>query len=105
MKFFLPEQKNKELASDVYDAIKKLAKRTTGWDVTDRRIYYIKYHHKGRDYEAKVGEKETQQGGLVVAILESVVAFLVCTRSQGVLWKMPMFVGKTEVTSITDFDE
>ncbi len=28
-----------------------------GWEVTDRRIYYIKYHHKSKDYEAKVGKK------------------------------------------------
>ncbi len=96
MKFFFPDQEDKKLVSDAYDSIKKLARRTTGWDVTDRRIYCIKYHHKGRDYEAKVGERETQQGEPVVAILESTVSFLVCTRNRGVLWGMPILVGKTE---------
>jgi len=36
MKFFLPEQEDKKLVIDAYGAIKKLAKRTTGCDVTDR---------------------------------------------------------------------
>jgi hypothetical protein len=105
MKFFLPDHEDKKLVSDAYGAIKKLAKRTTGWDVTNRKINYIKYCHKGRYYEAKVGERETQQGELVIAILESTVAFLVCTRNRGVSWGMPMLVGKTEVTSIKDFDK
>jgi hypothetical protein len=52
MKSFLPEQEDKKLVIDAYNAIiKELAKRTTGCDVTDRKIYYIKYSHEGRDYD------------------------------------------------------
>ena len=33
MEFFLPDQEDEKLAIDAYGAIKKLTKRTTGWDV------------------------------------------------------------------------
>ena len=69
MKSFLPEQEDKKLVIDAYDAIKKLAKRTTGCDVTDRKIYYIKYRHEGRDYDEQINydRKLQQQANLAVA--------------------------------------
>ena len=51
MEFFLPDQEDKKLAIDAYGAIKKLAKRTTRCDVANRKIYYIKYRHEGRDFD------------------------------------------------------
>jgi len=105
MKFFLPPQKDEKLKNEAYDAIKKFAKETTGWDITDRKIYNIKYRHEGKDYEAKIGERETRQGETVIAILESTVTFLVCTPNRGVIRGMPMLVGKEEIISITDFEK
>ena len=97
IKFFLPPQKDDKLENEAYDAIKKFAKETTGWDITDRKIYHIKYHHEGKDYEAKIGERETRQGETVIAILESTVTFFVCTPNRGVKRGMPMLVGKEEI--------
>ena len=114
MKYFLPPQKDEKLENKAYDAIKKFAKettgwditdRTTGWDITDRKIYHIKYRHEGKDYEAKIGERETRQGETVIAILESTVTFLVCTPNRGVKRGMPILVGKEEIISITDFEK
>lgn len=105
MKFFLPPQKDEKLENEAYDAIKKFAKEITGWDITDRKIYHIKYRHEGKDYEAKIGERETHQGEIVIAILESTVTFLVCTPNRGVIRGMPILVGREEIISITDFEE
>jgi len=105
MKFFLPSQKDEKLENETYNAIKKFAKETTGWDITDRKIYHIKYRHEGKDYEAKIDERETRQGETVIAILESTITFLVCTTNRGVRRGMPILVGKEEIISITDFEK
>lgn len=105
MKFFIPDLKDSNKEQELYEIIKKFAKETTGWDIKDRKIYYMKWRHGREDCEARVGETQMQQGELVMAILESTVTFLVCTPNRGVFRGMPLLVGREEVECIEDFEE
>src|SRR6266571_2400387 len=103
MKFFVPHAKGNEQEQRVYDAIKTFAGETLGWDVSDRKIFSIRYKHDGKDYYAEVGQTEKVEGEEVVAILES-NTYLVCTTNRGVARGMPILVGKEEAYIIKDFD-
>ena len=105
MKFFIPHAEDKVQEDSVYEATKKFAKETTGWDIKDRKIYYIKWRHGREDCEARVGETQMRTGETVMAILESNVTFLVCTPNRGVIRGMPILVGRKEVKLIEDFEE
>ena len=103
-KFFIPAASNARRAESFYESIKKLAKETTGGDVTPRRIFAIAYEHDGGQYHAEVGKPEPREGELVIAILETnAMPYLICTPNRGVLRGMPYFVRKDEVLSIVDF--
>jgi len=104
MKFFIPGAKDHQQAEEVYASIKKFATTTLGWPVVDRRIFRIKYEHKGRIFHAQVGQPDPNVGEVVIAILES-QAYLVCTANRGALRGVPILVGKNEVIEIEDFDE
>jgi hypothetical protein len=104
MRFHIPSVKDDTKAEEVYEAIRKFAVETTGWDVTDRRIFSIHYRHEGKEYHAEVGKPETRGGEVVEAILES-NAYLVCTANRGVLRGMPILVGKNEIHNITVFKD
>ncbi len=104
MKFFIPEVDDEELAEKTYQGIVSFAKETMGWDIGSRRIFRIAYHHGGKDRVAEVGKRETPQGEVVLAILES-NAYLVCTPSRGVIRGMPFLVGTKEAYNVIDFDE
>jgi hypothetical protein len=103
MKFFIPGTKDDREAQNILESIKIFAKTTTGWDVTDRKIFSIKYRDSGKDYVAEVGQQDQTTGETVIAILES-NTFLVCTPNRGVIRAMPILVGKEEVYSIVDFE-
>jgi len=109
MKFFLPHAKNKEQAEKNYEAIKRFAKDTLGWNVKDRRIFRIKYTHDGKNHYAEVGKTEQIEGEEVIAILESgysdTIVYLICTPNRGVVRGMPILVGENEAYSVVDFDE
>jgi hypothetical protein len=103
-KFFIPAARNVRRAEAFYESIKKLAKETTGGDITPRRIFAIAYEHDGRQCYAEVGKPEPREGELVIAILETnATPYLICTPNRGVLQGMPYFVRKEEVLSIVDF--
>ncbi|MHC4084969.1 MAG: hypothetical protein ACYSWZ_09925 [Planctomycetota bacterium] len=104
MKFFIPDIEDKEDENKLYDTIKEFAKKTTGRDIKDRKIYYIKWRHGREDCEARVGETQMRTGEMVMAILETNVIFLVCTPNRGVKRGMPILVGKEEIVSIIDFN-
>ena len=103
MKFFIPTAKEDQDAQNIYEATKKFAKETSLWNITDRKIYSIRYVHEGKEYVAKVGQIEPRTKEHVIAILES-NAFLVCTTHRGVLGGEPMLVGHEEIRSIEDFE-
>jgi hypothetical protein len=103
VKFFIPGAKNAQQAEEVYAATKNVAETTLGGSVTDRRIFAITYQHEGREYRAEVGQLDPRVDETVMVILES-NAYLVCTKTRGVLWGAPVLVGHEEVLGIIDFE-
>lgn len=103
MKFFVPLEEDEKKAEEIYKAIKSFAHTTTGWQILENRIYSISFSHDGKRYTATVGEDAPEIGGLVVAILASSGAYLVCTPTRGVISGMPYLAGN--VHSVTEFDK
>ena len=103
MKFFIPFAKDAKETEKVYSGIKKFAKETLGWDVTDRKIFRLSYTHNGERRFAEVGKKDYQLKEPIIAILES-NAYLICTTCRGVIRGEPLLVGKDPSTSIEEFE-
>jgi len=104
MKFFVPEAENETEALSVWNATRKFAEETLGWEVSERRIFRISYRHDGKDYSVEVGKPDPRIGEVVLVILES-NTYLVCTPNRGVLRGMPILVGRNEVKRTADFLE
>jgi hypothetical protein len=104
MKFFIPTAKDDTKGEELYEAITKFAQETTGWKISNRRIFSIDYFHEHKEYHVEVGKPDPMIGEVVMAILES-KAFLVCTPNRGVVRGMPILVGINEATDIIDFAE
>jgi hypothetical protein len=114
MKFFIPDVTDADQAEQIWQATTKFAKQTLGWQVTDRRIFRITYHHGEESHHAEVGkcqQREDSSGRRrpmgaepVLAILQS-NAYLVCTPTRGVLSGMPILVGQDELTWAEDFEQ
>ena len=102
MKFFVPHATSDETAEATWAATKKFAEETLGWNVSDRRIFSIRYRHDGQEYHSQVGREDPTEGEVLI-ILES-NAYLVCTPNRGVLRGMPILVGKNEAIVVTDFE-
>lgn len=103
MKFFVPAQPDEAKAEELYEAIKKFAKETMGWEITGRRIFRLTFNDRGKACQAEVG-KQHPITGETVTILES-NAYLVCTPNRGVLRDMPILVGNHEASSAEDFEK
>jgi len=103
MKFFIPHAKDSKQAEEVLESIVKFAEKTTGWQVSKRRIFYISYTHNGKNLFAEVGKPDPETREEVIAILES-NAYLVCTLNRGVKQDMPLLVGKESTHQVIDFD-
>jgi hypothetical protein len=113
---FVPEVEDPE---HVWQATRTFAIETTGWSVTERRMFALEYVHNGWRYRAEVGQRESRTrdgvngrhalestGEPVLAILEAPESrcYLVCTPNRGVLRGAPILVGFNEVTRATGFD-
>jgi len=104
VKFFIPYAKDKKQAEKVFQGIKKFAKKSVGWDVTDRRIFSLTYLHDRKKYHSEVGQPDDRVNEEVIAILES-YTYLVCTHNRGVIRGEPVLVGKEEVKKSIDFEK
>lgn len=106
MRFFIPSVKDDQLAEEMLGSIKKHLKATSGFDVTDRRIFRIEHKHYGEKYVVEVGQPHPVTRETVFAILEAPAMnlFLVCTPNRAVLGGDPILVGQKEVYSVTDFE-
>jgi hypothetical protein len=102
MKFFIPGINNEQEAEKAYQLIISLAKKATGWEIGNRRIFKIAYLHDGKDRVAEVVKEHGANREVVIAILES-NAYLVCTPNRGVR-DLPILVGQEEALNIIDFD-
>jgi hypothetical protein len=103
MKFFIPLYKNPEETEKFYQAIKQSALSTTGYPLTERRIFKLEFQHNGIKFEDEVGEITDTNHEYVIAILESEAWYLVCTPSRGALVGTPMYVGKHDTSHVEDF--
>jgi hypothetical protein len=103
MKFFIPHTEKPDEAEHVLNAVRTFAATTTGWTITDRRIFRIAFRHNGKDLVDEVGKPDPSNGEVVVAILES-NAFLVCTRNRGASLGMPLLVGHDDAYSVAYFE-
>lgn len=104
MKFFIPHAETEAEAEEEYQAIRKFAKETTGWEIIDRRIESLEFSTEYRYTTiAKVGKMLDTNHEEVIVILES-TTYLVCTHNRGALRGMPILVGKNEVLWVRDFN-
>ena len=105
MKFFIPHTENETKQEDVYTSIVKFAEETTGWVISDKRIFSLRYFHNGKEHYSEVGKKESVDGYYeeVIAILDS-NTYLVCTPQRGVIRGLPILVGKQEVDHVVYFE-
>jgi len=104
VRFFIPAADDAQGAEHVWTATRTFVHQQLGWEVRNRRIFRLGYHHEGKAYVAEVGQPDARTGELVIVILES-NAFLVCTGSRGVLRGEPVLVGHDEVRTVEDFDK
>lgn len=103
MKFFLPHATGDEQAESVYRLICEHAASTTGWKMSDRRVFRLRFVHDGKSYEAEVGKVTSFNGEEVIAILDS-VTYLVCTPNRGVAHDGAILVGKNYARDVVFFD-
>ena len=108
MEFFLPCADDLKIAEENYNAIKKFAEQQTFFEVTEKRIFSLRYEHEGRRHYAEVGKVHGRIGELVIAILESKslsgqTVFLICSPNRCVLRGEPMLVGEDEVRELNRF--
>lgn len=103
MRFFIPAAKDGTEAETVWVATKKFAEEMLGWEISERRIFSIVYHHQGKDYHVEVGKPDPRNDELVIAILES-TTYLVCTPNRGVVRGIPILIGQDKVEKTIDFD-
>jgi len=62
MKFFIPEEQDEKKVEEIYEATKKFAKDTLGWEISNRRIQRITFRDKGKLVRAEVGQIEAISG-------------------------------------------
>jgi hypothetical protein len=102
MKFFIPQVDDKNEAEKFYNDMKTFAKDNLQWEITERRIFKIKYEHGSKRHNAEVGDYDTMTGEIVLAIFES-QSYLICTPNRGGLKGTPILAGSP--FSVTDFEQ
>jgi HEAT repeat protein len=107
VKFFVPPHKPGDPNSKAaYDAIKRYTEETdpATANFDERRIYAVEYKHNGQMYLAQVGQTEERTKELIHAILGcGPDLVLICTTNRGAMKGYPIFVGKTEILTVTEF--
>jgi hypothetical protein len=102
LKFFLPHVTDLAEAESAYADIKAFAEKTTGWKVSNRRIYRLEFVHNGKHYTAEVGQPTDFNHEEVIAILDS-DPHLIYTLLQGVICGDPIYIGRHLVRRREDF--
>jgi hypothetical protein len=103
MKFFVPNYTDDAKAKAAFEATRKFAGETLGWQISERGVFRLKFRAEGGTVTAQVGQDDPTTGEPVFAILES-NAYLVCTHNRGVARGEPVLVGRDEVTEVEYFD-
>ncbi len=102
MKFFVPNYSDDAKAKEAFEAVRKFAGETLGWQISERAIFSLKYRAEGKTHTATVGEKNPINGQQVLVILKS-NAYLVCTHNRGFKRGEPILVGQEEVSEVEYF--
>ena len=103
MKFFLPKATSESQQTGIYEAIRRFASETLGWQFRERRVFALRYRHNGTEALAQVGEHDID-GEIILAIFDS-VSYVVCTPNRGAFRGDPIVIGREEVSYVIYFDQ
>jgi hypothetical protein len=102
VKFFVPHADSPEQAERVWQATRDFL-IDNGFQVSERRIYSMRYQHDGKDCFDKVGEMDRYGHEMILVLLETPSVYLCCTANRGVLRGHPILTGKGPDTFVTEF--
>jgi len=106
VKFFIPQPyaDTQKQARHARLCMRNFARKSTGLDTTDRKIYRIEYIHDGNHHDVRVGKPEYDSGETVLAILEANDEYLICTPTQGGCRGKPIAMAKENTGAVQDFE-
>jgi hypothetical protein len=103
MKFFIPGATDQS-ADRVLEDIRAHAAATTSFVPNRRRIWRIEIREGGEIRTIEVGDIEPQNSERVVAILDAVAVYFVCTASGDTGFSMPIQIHAEDVLDARSFD-
>jgi hypothetical protein len=99
----LPDSvKNHMMSDDAFATIRDYVATATGLLTAKRQIRSITYQRRSNFVTLEVGDMKY---GTVVAILDAIVSFLVCTPEHGALSGIPVTIWATDVRQVVYFDQ
>jgi hypothetical protein len=101
--FFVPATSTPEHAEAVWSGTRRLAEEHLGSEISDRRIFRLRYVCEGEPLTAEVGQEEPTSGGRVLMIFDS-TPYLICTPHRGGFSGTPIAVERESVVEIVEFD-
>jgi hypothetical protein len=102
-RFFVPYAPGVGDDESVYHVIRSAVRRRTGRAPGERRVRRVAYTRDGRTCQSVVGEPEGRTGETILAIFECAGAYLVCTRTHGLVGGPPVHVDGAVVVEAEDF--
>jgi hypothetical protein len=106
MKFFLPHAASDEMAEEGFNGIRDWVAEQVGPTTTDRYLS-IRYTRESAQVDACVGEKHSEIGEYVFAILRADATdgpFYICTPNHGVWRGVPIAIASSAVVLIEAFE-
>jgi hypothetical protein len=98
---------SKQSQEELYKSLRDYVQSTTGFAITNRRIYKLETEHNGAvkvgKSEISVGKRLGEGGEIVVAIFEIKDWYMVCTQSRGAFMDSPVYVSGSDVTLAIEF--
>jgi hypothetical protein len=105
IRFFVPYAPGASDDESVYHVLRSAVRRRTGRSPGGRRVRRLEYTREGRTCDSVVGEHDSRTGETVLAILECDGAYLVCTRTHGLVGGPPVIVDAADILEVEDFGE
>lgn len=102
-RFFVPFAPGAADDESVYHVIRSAVRRRIGRPPGDRRVRRLAYTRDGRTCQSVVGEHDSRTGETILAIFECAGAYLVCTRTHGLVGGPPVQVDGATVVETEDF--
>jgi hypothetical protein len=92
---------NQKMPDDLFASIRAHVATATGLITANRQIRSITYMRRSNFVTLEVG---SVRFGKVVAILDAIVSFLICTPEHGALTGMPISIWATDVRTVVYFE-